>query len=501
MGVSRRVVINMYDIHSSIGAILGLLIFVVSFSGTVVVLKEELEPWARNEWRRVERPGDVKAEIADLISSAMAEARLQGLTITQRRVAVLLPGRYSYPVTIALPEARRGKFHHFSYDPYTGEKLPDRDRNFLDLLRDIHADLLLPHPYGRYAVGFLGIALMLMIVTGVVMHRKIFRDFFTFRPRRSARLLLADMHKVFGVWGLLFHAMIAYTGVLLALKALLLVVGALVLFKGDTIAAGETIDPGFRVERPGQPHEPAAVTPMLARVHDQFPDVNPFIISITNWGHANASVEVLARPNGYLAALASVVFRGSSGEIERIVDWRNEGVAKRVYNALLPLHYATYGGIILKLIYVLLGAGSSMMAVTGLLIWLERRQDSLTVVRLRRLLVGVCAGMLVATASMFCSGRFLSLQGANAYFLDGVLLFSVWIAGIGWALVRSKPSRAARDLLLIAGALLCLAAVPARHLFDDWLVPFEWRILATNSAIFLFGCLMLLGSRTLRSAD
>lgn len=77
-------------------------------------------------------------------------------------------------------------------------------------------------PYG-WAVRIVGICTMLMfiaIITGVITHKKIFSDFFTFRPGKGQRSWL-DAHNLISVISLPFYLMITYSGLLFFLYAYL----------------------------------------------------------------------------------------------------------------------------------------------------------------------------------------------------------------------------------------------------------------------------------------
>src|SRR3546814_3592298 len=60
--------------------------------------------------------------------------------------------------------------------------------------------------------------MLVAIVSGVITHKKIFVDFFTFRWGKGQRSWL-DAHNALSVFGLPFHLMITYTG-LVTLMAL-----------------------------------------------------------------------------------------------------------------------------------------------------------------------------------------------------------------------------------------------------------------------------------------
>src|SRR5690606_17603614 len=66
--------------------------------------------------------------------------------------------------------------------------------------------------WGYWIAGAAAVAALVALVTGVVVHRKLFADFFTLRLRRSAQRGWLDLHNVGAVVGLPFCLMICYTG-------------------------------------------------------------------------------------------------------------------------------------------------------------------------------------------------------------------------------------------------------------------------------------------------
>src|SRR5690606_12880194 len=71
----------------------------------------------------------------------------------------------------------------------------------------------LPQMLGVFVVGFCTMALLVALITGVIAHKRIFADFFTFRPRKGQRSWL-DFHNLMGVLSLPFLIMITYSGLI-----------------------------------------------------------------------------------------------------------------------------------------------------------------------------------------------------------------------------------------------------------------------------------------------
>src|SRR5690606_7626349 len=157
--------------------------------------------------------------------------------------------------------------------------------------------------------------LLVTILTGVGTHRKIFADFFTFRPRKGQRSWL-DAHTLLGVAALPYHLMIAYSG-LVFLMFVYMPAPPQVVYGGDSadffaeiaMIGGTT---------PSLPAAPAAAMiplgPLIERAQRETGDQAEQVI-IRNPGRENADVHVLLTSPDRLTAKPSLMsFNGVTGE-------------------------------------------------------------------------------------------------------------------------------------------------------------------------------------------
>jgi uncharacterized iron-regulated membrane protein len=79
--------------------------------------------------------------------------------------------------------------------------------HFVDFHYRLHAGQA-----GLWVVGIAGMAMLVALLSGVITHRRIFKDFFTFRAHKGQRSWL-DAHNAVAVLTLPFQIMIAYTGI------------------------------------------------------------------------------------------------------------------------------------------------------------------------------------------------------------------------------------------------------------------------------------------------
>lgn len=71
-----------------------------------------------------------------------------------------------------------------------------------------------PRDLGIWTIGLAAMAMLVALISGIVIHKKFFKDFFTFRPAKGQRSWL-DAHNATAVLVLPFHLMITYTGLVI----------------------------------------------------------------------------------------------------------------------------------------------------------------------------------------------------------------------------------------------------------------------------------------------
>src|SRR5690606_33734374 len=111
----------------------------------------------------------------------------------------------------ASPILRR--FETILLDPVTGEELNGRQTHGGDFFHRFHFELSMKPECGRWVVGLCAMFMLVAILSGIITHKNIFKNYFTFRPKKGQRSWL-DAHNVVGVLALPFHIMITYTGLI-----------------------------------------------------------------------------------------------------------------------------------------------------------------------------------------------------------------------------------------------------------------------------------------------
>ncbi|MDF5807331.1 PepSY domain-containing protein [Pseudomonas aeruginosa] len=147
------------SLHGGAGALFGVLLFVVLFSGAWSLGHDDLREWRGPRRRREEKP---------LRWSACSNGRARkASTSAMRPCCCPLPGHAAFSVCDARLDCR------LDLDPASGRVLPPTPA--LDLLLNLHKSLFVGFP-GRVLVSLFGVSLLLLCLAGVLLHSRRWRD-------------------------------------------------------------------------------------------------------------------------------------------------------------------------------------------------------------------------------------------------------------------------------------------------------------------------------------
>lgn len=343
---------------------------------------------------------------------------------------------------------------------------------------ELHSELHYVDPaIGIRIAGAAAVLALLGLATGVVVHRRIFLDFFTFRPGKGQRSWL-DGHNVAGVMGLPFFVMIIYSGlVYFDSETLPMPIAAVY---GSSAQAheryhgslGNEPEPSGTVWRPAAP-----VAPMFERAEQVLGRGEVARIIITSPGDGRLQVDV-RRPYGselprYETSGNTLRFDGMTGAA---LDFPDYGPGIRYRWLLLSLHDGWFADAWMLWLYQLSGLLGCMMIATGLALWVVKRRERhrgpgrphLGVEMVARLNLAVIAGLPAAMAAFFWANRLLPLHMDQRADWEVHALFATW----AWLAIYCvwRPERKAWVEVLALGALafgllpLLNALTTERHL-------------------------------------
>lgn len=441
---------SMAGLHSWSGLILGWLLFAIVLSGTATVFRSEISGWMRPEIAKSVPPDAAIEAAVGWLAQHHPKAAGWYLTAPDDRIATTQ--------AVFDDAAAPLGYRDIALDPISGS--PDIARATLggEFLYRFHFELQLPYPWGRFLAVGAAMMMLIAIVSGIIIHKRIFKDFFTFRAGKGKRSWL-DAHNVLGVLALPFHLMITVTGIV-TLLTLVMPWGTAANYGEDMETAFAEASPGLvSREAVGRPAPLAPIGPMLAEAQRKFGGGRIGRVSIANPGDANAIVTVGNHDGDQLAYSArTATFDGVTGRLVKIyIETRP---ARQTHDVLYGLHMGRFAPEISRWLYFLCGLALAATIATGLILWIESRPQARGAGPwlAARLNVGTVAGFPMAILAFFYANRLLPAAMPGRAEAEVSAFFWTWGAALVLAMLRS-PARAWREgfaLLALGAAILPL---------------------------------------------
>ena len=456
---------SMSDLHTWTGLLLGWILYAMFLTGTVSYFKDELSQWMRPELPHQAQVPD-QATVAQRVADEYARS---------------IPGTPQW--SMKLPDARNNTVYAFwrtgtrtpgqrafgegYFDPATGQKVTARDTVGGDFFYRFHFQFhYMPVVWGRWIAGVAAMFMLVAIVSGVITHKKIFTDFFTFRWGKRQRSWL-DAHSALSVFGLPFHAMITYTE-LVTLMALYMPWGERAAFQTPAERQQYTAEltaftqPG----RPsGQTAPLASVESMVRQAQERWGRDNVGRVTAANPGDAAARVTVTRGDETRLSMSPQYMeFEGATGKLLSVRD--AVGAAAETRGVLYALHLGRFSDTTTRWLYFLVSFMGTAMVGTGLVMWTVKRRQKLQnpdqpyfgFRLVERLNVATIAGLSIAMTGFLWANRLLphALTGRADWEIH--TFFIVWALALLHALMR-PPRSAWVEQLWAASMLLFLLPI------------------------------------------
>lgn len=463
-------------LHGWTGLALGWVLFVMCLAGTMSVFKPEISRWMRPE---------ATASAGRVEAIAAATNWLAGNARGSTGWYLTAPNDRANTVEATYDSG--GDYAMRALDPVGGAPVA-RETLGGEFFYRLHFELQLPYPWGRWLASVAALVMLTVLVTGIIAHRRIFRDFFTFRPRKGQRSWL-DGHNALGVLAMPFHLMITFSG-LVTLASLNMPWGIVANYGNDLAAAYHDLTPGA-VDRPatGRPATLAPIAPMLREAERRFGGAPFSRVSIANPADAASVVTVYRSDAAQIGAtVAEVSFDGPSGRV--IGAWVEHRPAVRTYAVIYGLHMGRFAHGVLRWLYFLGGAMLTLAVASGMILWVVKRREraplSLANRIVERLNVGVIAGVPIGFAAYFCANRLLPIGLADR--AQQEVNLALGAAGVALAAALALSPRRGWPSLLGVLAVLCLLAPVA-----GGGLPYLSRALARGDAFLPMADALLVG--------
>ncbi|MBC5993986.1 PepSY-associated TM helix domain-containing protein [Pontibacter cellulosilyticus] len=336
-----------FSIHHWLGLVAGIFLLLSSITGSVLVFHHDID--------------HAQFDGLSMLATPAAELKIDRSIVRMLQTYpgsdIRVPELPRKPDKALKYEIRQGSIRQWVFvHPETGETLATvarADKRLVHVLLDLHYNLLSGTP-GKIVVLMGGLSLILLSITGFLLYRRSIWKVLSFQQRVSfkrRRSFFSSLHRVIGVWSLVFNLFISVTGTWIAYTIL------------------KSAIP--QVSATPVEHSTSAlvsVDGVLEKVNKDYPEFEANYLRL-----AGSTLSVLGRvksdPAYYGKTFSNLQVNLYSGQMQGVNFVKDKPWHERVLLVLKPLHFGDYAGLAVKLIYCFFGMMPGVLAVSGFIVW------------------------------------------------------------------------------------------------------------------------------------
>lgn len=416
-----------YRLHLWLGLVSGLILFVVCFSGSLYVFRNEARQLAAPEFFYVEATADQRLsadEIVAKVEAAKPGKKVGSLTIPEsptRTVAVVLNDAPKKGEKAPKGEGKGGeksgakpekgdkkpqdagkgggkpqgggknRGETVYVDPYTGEIVGEGATSvdeFFGFLMRLHRWLCLPTEIGRPIVGVATLIYVVLTLTGLLLwlprtaaawrRKATWKTALNVRVRRGGWPLVFDLHNALGFYTLVPALILALTGLCWSFGWYRDAAGAVL---GEVPFKAKSEKPEALTPPDGSPR-PATLEELIARHNELDPGAGDVTVSIPQ-DETTATTIQKGRVDGFFALAvknktqwdrldASVVpveRYGKTVEVERFAD---KPFGAKIASSIKALHLGEITGLSSKIFFFVVCLIATSFPATGVALWAHK---------------------------------------------------------------------------------------------------------------------------------
>lgn len=346
-----------YNLHSWLGIIAAAGLLIIGLTGSALVFKWEIDKALEPELvaRQSTGPDLDRDAFLTVLTKSLPGHRIVGWGVGPD--PSLVYGVYAIPV---------GKEEGILVyaDPATGRPTKSDlagHKTVGDLLLELHRAFFAGH-VGEAFAGIFALMLCALAVTGVVIYRNFWKHFFRLRWKMSARIFFSDLHKMVGISSTIFNLILGLTGAWWNLSH---VIGHLVMEHEEPVvtSAESYHSPDISFEK------------IVADARAAMPGYKANWITLPLEPKADITLYGSLEGQGFLRSdYGSVItFDSQTGALKSAIAAKDSPLMLQVLDAFRPLHFGSFGGLPVKILWCLGGLAPGILAASGTFLWWRRK--------------------------------------------------------------------------------------------------------------------------------
>ncbi|WET47919.1 PepSY-associated TM helix domain-containing protein [Chryseobacterium indologenes] len=374
-------------LHLWFGLSVGIIVFIVSLTGTLYVFKDEVQNVLRK----------------DAIYVQQETSALRPLPISILREKVSLELNEKSPINSVEISLDKGKSYRFLYfeknkkgwnyfqevlinkqvyvNQYTGEILAvyNEKYDFFNILKYIHWGLLLNSDWGKYVVGIPTVLFIFMLITGIILwwpknkNARKGRFWFNWENVKSWKRKNYDLHNVLGFYASFIALLMSITGIYFA-------------YPYVKNAFNYTLSGSMELPKEKQIKSPDSLMVKRSDLFDMtalqteklYAQASSYRISLNGKNKKGKELKNLPitiyGQEGRFSDRSILTFDKYSGKLLTNRPHQQLSNAEKYANANYDIHTGSYFGLFGKIIWFMAGLICTSLPVTGFLVWWGKRK-------------------------------------------------------------------------------------------------------------------------------
>lgn len=374
-------------LHLWLGLSVGMIVFIVAFTGTLYVFKDEIQNLLRKE--SVYVPKETIKE--------------KPLPLETLREKVTLEVHEKYPVSsVEIPLDKKRSYEFLYYEKnkkgwnyfdeilvyktvyvnqYNGEILGIYNEKYdiFPILKAMHWSLLLNSDWGKYVVGIPVVIFIFMLITGIILwwpknkHSRKKRFWFDWKNIKTWKRKNYDLHSILGFYASFIALLLSVTGIYFAYPVVKNAFNITLSGSADLPKEKEIRSPDSLMAKS------SSVFDLTAReTRKLYSQSSSFRIPLNGKNKKgkqlnNIPVTVYGK-DGRFSIRNQLVFDKYSGKLLSNKPHGELSNAEKYTNANYDIHTGSYFGLAGKILWFIAGLVCTSLPVTGFLVWWGKRK-------------------------------------------------------------------------------------------------------------------------------
>jgi len=374
-------------LHLWFGLSIGIIVFIVSLTGTMYVFKDEIQNVLRKD--------------AIYLNQETVNDKPLSINILQQKVSLELQEKFPVSsVEIPLDKSKAYKFLYYEKDKnawnyfdevkinklvfvnqYTGEIIAVYNEKYdlFPILKSIHWSLLLKADWGKYVIGIPVVLFIIMLITGIVLwwpkNKKGRKGRFTFdwKNVKTWKRKNYDLHNVLGFYASFIALLMSLSGIYFAYPWIKNAFNFTLSGAIDLPKEKELKSPDSLLAKNNSVFDLAAF-----ETRKLYSSSSSFRIQLNGKNKKgkelnNVPVTVYGKDGRY-SERNQLAFDKNSGKLLANKPHQNLNNAEKYANANYDIHTGSYFGLFGKIIWFITGLVCASLPVTGFLVWLGKQK-------------------------------------------------------------------------------------------------------------------------------